>query len=116
MRSRLLIMYLIILQSFAATAIQATPLARFSLDQLAAAADALARVRCTSVESRKENGEIWTVTSFDVVETMKVALSTHITVPLPGGRVGHLAGALVCTSKFNNGDEAVVFLERSRAG
>jgi hypothetical protein len=116
MGTRLLIVYLIVMQLFAATSIQATTLARFSLDQLAAAADAVARVRCTSVESRKENGEIWTVTSFDVVETMKGALPAQITVRLPGGRVGHLTAAVDGTPKFNNGDEAVVFLERSRAG
>ena len=50
---------------------RATTLARLSLDQLAAASDAVARVRCASAESRWENGSIWTVTTFDVVETMK---------------------------------------------
>jgi hypothetical protein len=116
MRTRLLIVYLILMQSSAATSIHATTLARLSLDQLAAASDAVARVRCTSVESRKENGEIWTVTSFDVIETMKGALTTRITVRLPGGRVGHLTAAVDGTPKFDAGDEAVVFLERSRAG
>jgi hypothetical protein len=99
-----------------ATSIHATTLARLSIDQLAAAADATARLRCTSVESRWENGQIWTVTSFDVVETMKGALPAQITVRLPGGRVGHLTATIDGTPKFNAGDEAVVFLERSRAG
>jgi hypothetical protein len=101
---------------YAARSIQATTLARLSLDQLAAAADAVARVRCSSVVSRWEDGEIWTVTSFDVVETMKGALPARITVRLPGGRVGHLTAAVDGTPRFTAGDEAVIFLERSRAG
>jgi hypothetical protein len=100
----------------AAISIHATTLARLSLDQLAAAADAVARVRCTNVEARWENGEIWTVTSFDVVETMKGALPMRITVRLPGGHVGHLTATVDGTPRFNAGNEAVVFLERSRAG
>src|SRR6266699_4227276 len=96
---------------------RATTLARLSLDQLAAAADAVARVRCTSVEARWENGEIWTVTSFDVVETLKGALPTRISVRLPGGRVGHLTAAVDGTPRFTGGEESIVFLEAfQRAG
>ena len=100
----------------AVTSIHATTLARLSLDQLAAAADASARVRCTSAQSRWENGQIWTVTNFDVLETMKGALPAHITVRLPGGRVGHLTAMVDGTPKFNAADEAVVFLERISGG
>jgi hypothetical protein len=116
MRFIVMIVYLIIIQLCSAQSVHATTLARLSLDQLAAAADAVARVRCASVESRREIGEIWTVTSFDVLETMKGDLPTRITVRLPGGRIGHLTAAVDGTPKFNAGDEAVVFLERSRAG
>ena len=97
-------------------AIRATTLARLSLDQLAAGSDAVARVRCAGAESRWENGSIWTVTTFDVMETMKGALPGEITVRLPGGRAGHLTALVDGTPKFNPGAEAVVFLERSRAG
>jgi hypothetical protein len=100
----------------AATSVHATTLARLSLDQLAAAAGATARVRCTSTQSRWENGQIWTVTSFDVLETMKGTLPDRITVRLPGGRVGHLTAIVDGTPKFSAADEVVVFLERSRAG
>jgi hypothetical protein len=116
MRIRLRVVYLIAGLLGAAVSIHATTLARLSLDQLAAAADAVARVRCTSVEARWENNEIWTLTSFEIVETMKGALPTRITVRLPGGRVGHLTASVDGTPRFNAGDEAVVFLERSRAG
>jgi hypothetical protein len=101
---------------FAATSIHATILARLSLDQLAAAAGATARVRCTSTQSRWENGQIWTVTSFDVLETMKGTLPDRITVRLPGGRVGHLTAIVDGTPKFSAADEVVVFLERIPGG
>jgi hypothetical protein len=96
----------------AATSVHATTLARLSLDQLAAAADATARVRCTSAQSRWENGQIWTVTTFDVLETLKGTLPPQITVRLPGGRVGHLTAIVDGTPKFSAADEVVVFLER----
>jgi hypothetical protein len=96
--------------------IGATTLARLSLDQLAAGSDAVARVRCAGAESRWENGSIWTVTTVEVVETMKGHLPGEIALRLPGGRVGHLTATVDGAPKFNPGDEAVVFLERSRAG
>jgi hypothetical protein len=94
----------------------ATTLARMGLDQLAGAADAVARVRCVRAESRWENGSIWTVTSFDVVETMKGSTPARILVRLPGGHVGHLTAIVDGTPIFRAGDDAVIFLERSGAG
>jgi hypothetical protein len=76
----------------------------------------VARVRCARTESRWENGSIWTVATFDVVETVKGNLPAEITVRLPGGRVGHLTATVDGTPKFNVRDEAVVILQRSRAG
>jgi hypothetical protein len=99
-----------------ATTMRATTLARMSLDQLAASADAVAHVRCDSAKSQWENGAIWTVTTFHVVESMKGDLPSQVTVRLPGGRVGHLTATVDGTPRFHVGDEAVVFLERSRAG
>jgi len=97
-------------------AIRATTLARLSLDQLSAGSDAVARVRCAGAESRWENGSIWTVATLEVVETMKGNLPREIAVRLPGGRVGQLIAPVEGTPKFNPGDDAVVFLERSPAG
>jgi hypothetical protein len=97
-------------------ALGATTLARLSLDQLAAGSDAVARVRYARAVSRWENGSIWTVTTFEVVETMKGGLPGEIAVRLPGGRVGHLAASVEGAPKFNPGDDAVVFLQRSPAG
>jgi hypothetical protein len=97
-------------------ATRATTLARLSLDQLAAGSDAVARVRYGRAESRWENGSIWTLTTFEVVETIKGNLPKEITVRLPGGRVAHLTASVEGTPKFNPGDDAVIFLQRSRAG
>jgi hypothetical protein len=116
MRIRMQISLIIAVLLSTAAAIRATTLAQLSLDQLSVAADAVARVRCAGVASRWENGGIWTVTSFEVVETMKGALPAQITVRLPGGRIGHLTATVDGTPRFHAGDEAVVFLERSRAG
>ncbi len=96
--------------------VRATTLARLSLDQLAAGSDAVARVRFARAESRWESGSIWTVTVFDVVETLKGQLPGEIEVHLPGGRAGHLTATVDGTPKFNPGREAVVFLQRSAAG
>ena len=98
------------------SALRATTLARVSLDQLAAASDDVARVRCAGAESRWENGAIWTVTTFDVIESMKGNLPPQVVVRLPGGKVGQLTAAVDGTPKFVPGDEAVLFLQRTRAG
>lgn len=95
---------------------RATTLARLSLEQLAAGSDAVARVHCASSESHWENGSIWTVTTAEVIETLKGNLPSEITLRLPGGRVGHLIAAVEGTPKFQPGDDAIVFLQRSPAG
>jgi hypothetical protein len=116
MRTRMRIIISLLPALLYLPAIRATTLARLSLDRLAAGSDAVARVHCAAAESRWENGSIWTVTTFDVVEVIKGNLAKEITVRLPGGRVGHLTATVDGTPKFNPGVEAVIFLERSREG
>ncbi len=97
---------------FISSTTHATTLARLSLDQLTTAADAIARVRCVSVESKWENGEIWTITTFEVVERLKGALAPRVTVRLPGGHAGHLTASVDGTPRFAAGEETIVFLQR----
>lgn len=97
-------------------AVRATTLVRLSLDQLAAGSDAVARVNFAKAESRWDSGSIWTITTAKVVETMKGNLPGEISVRLPGGRVGHLTATVEGTPKFHPGEDAVVFLKRSRTG
>ena len=90
----------------------ATTLARLTLDQLSASADAVARLRCESSESRWQGGEIWTVVRFSVIESLKGDLPSQVTVRVPGGRIGHIAATIEGTPKFVPGSQAVVFLQR----
>jgi hypothetical protein len=114
-RSRLPVLWILASLAFAAT-LHATTLARLSLDQLATAADAVARVRCLSAVLEWENASIRTVTTFDVLETMKGNLPAQVTVRLPGGRVGHLTTNVDDTPKFTPGGSVILFLERSQPG
>jgi hypothetical protein len=116
MRKKFQIVFALLTVILAAPAIRATTLARLSLEQLAQGSDAAARVRFTGAESRWENGSIWTVTTFSVVETLKGQLPPKIDVRLPGGHVGHLTATVEGTPKFNPGVEAVLFLQASSAG
>jgi hypothetical protein len=93
-----------------------TTLARLTLDQLAAAAQVVAHVRCTGNESRRDAGTIWTFTDFTVLETFKGEPGTRITIRLPGGREGHLVETVEGAPRFAPGDEAIVFLERTSTG
>ena len=116
MRTKIRIILSLLAASLFLPCIRATTLARLSLDQLAAGSDAVARVHCVSAQSRWENGSIWTVTTVEVVETMKGNLPREIVVRLPGGRVGHLTASVDGAPNFKLGDDAVLFLERLRAG
>lgn len=94
----------------------ATTLARMSLGELAAASSAVARVRCLDNESRWDGGEIWTFSTFEVLETLKGTAPRLITVRLPGGRVGHLLSRVDGVPRFHPDEEAILFLERTPAG
>jgi hypothetical protein len=115
--TRIKIQVLLIVGALAITAtVHATTLARLSIEQMAAAADRVARVRYAASESHWENGAIWTVTTFAVVESMKGSLPPQVKVRLPGGRVGHLTASVDGTPKFSPGDDVIVFLEQTPAG
>jgi len=94
----------------------ATTLARVNLDQLARAADAVARVRCTDAASYLEHGTVWTRTQFTVIEPLKGAPPSQITVRLPGGRSGHILVSIEAVPRFRPGEEGVLFLEKLATG
>jgi hypothetical protein len=94
----------------------ATTLARMSLQQLARAADTVARVRCVATSAAWDGGNIWTVTDFDVVEAIKGTPPQRVLVRLPGGRVGHISTRVEAVPEFHPGEQAVLFLEATRAG
>ena len=94
----------------------ATTLARLNLDQLARAADAVARVRCTDAASYVERGSVATRTQFTVIETLKGAPPSQITVRLPGGRSGHILVSIEAVPRFRPGEEGILFLEKLATG
>jgi hypothetical protein len=104
------------LLAVAVAPLEATTLARMSLDDLTHSAGAVARLRCVARESHWDSGEIWTFTRFAVIESWKGSLPTHITVRLLGGRVGDLTSIVPGVPRFAPGDDVVLFLQTTRAG
>jgi hypothetical protein len=94
----------------------ATTLVHMSLEDMAAAASVVARVRCLGNDARWENGQIWTFTSFEVMETLKGSAPRLITVRLIGGQVAHLRMRVEAVPRFAPGEEAYLFLEPSPLG
>jgi len=94
----------------------ATTLVRMNLDELAKAAQIVARVRCVSSEARWDRGEIWTFTTFEALETLKGSVPRQITVRLIGGRVSHLKSTVDGVPRFAPGEEVYLFLEPTSLG
>jgi hypothetical protein len=94
----------------------ATTLARLNLEQLAHAADAVARVRCTETASYQDQGRVWTRTQFTVLETLKGTLPPEVVVRLPGGRSGHIVVSIEGVPRFQPGEEGLLFLEKLVSG
>lgn len=99
-----------------AAAASATTLVRMDLDELAAKAAIVARVRCLENEARVDGNEIWTFSRFEVIETLKGSAPREITVRLLGGRVGHLISTIDGVPRFRAGEELYLFLVQTRTG
>src|SRR5260370_19614441 len=93
-----------------AIAAKATTLSRLRFEELVNQAAAVARLRCIGVESRWENGEIWTETRFEIVELNKGLLPGMVSVQMPGGSIGNLHSGIEGVPAFRPGEEADVFL------
>ncbi len=93
-----------------AIAANATTLSRLRFEELVKQATAVARLRCLGVESRWQDGEIWTETRFEVVELNKGLLPGIVSVRMLGGRVGSLHSRVEGVPAFRPGEEAYVFL------
>ncbi len=93
-----------------AIAAKATTLSRLRFEELVNQAAAVARLRCIGVESRWENGEIWTETRFEIVELNKGLLPGMVSVQMPGGSIGNLHSRIEGVPAFRPGEEAYVFL------
>jgi hypothetical protein len=93
-----------------AVALSATTLSRLRLTALAQESTAVARLRCLSAISRWDNGEIWTETRFEVLETEKGLLPGLISVRTLGGRIEHLHARVDGVPVFRPGEEVYLFL------
>jgi hypothetical protein len=107
-----------LLLAFVSTAFpaRATTLERMNLGQLAQAAGTVVRARCSGTSARWENGSIWTLHEFDIIERFKGSPPAHIRVRSPGGRVGHISTRVEEAPEFLPGDDAVLFLEAAADG
>ena len=89
---------------------RATTLVRLRFPDLVHYASAIARVRCIGADTRVENGEIFTDTRFQVVETEKGLLPAYIVVRQQGGKFQHLVSHVEGAPEFRVGEEVYLFL------
>jgi hypothetical protein len=95
---------------------QSTTLARLSLAQLAVSARAIVRAQVVSSNCQWRDGEIWTVTSFRVIENWKGNSPAQINVWMIGGSVGRITSYVPGAPRFRAGEQTVLFLEPTRSG
>ena len=99
-----------------ASASLATTLETMSLARLARVAQVIVRVRCLSNSTAWDAGEIWTSTSFEVVENWKGVPPRRITVRLLGGTVGPFTSTISGIPRFRPGEQVILFLESTSRG
>lgn len=90
---------------------QSTTLAPLSLVQLTSSAANVVHAECTGNRTLWRNGEIWTVTSFRVLENWKGNSPQEIQVWMIGGRAGPVTSYVPGAPRFRIGEETVLFLE-----
>jgi hypothetical protein len=100
----------------AASAAMATTLVRMELDELTRTAAVVARARCVGTSSQWEDGHLWTLTTFEVVEVWKNKAPRTIVVRLVGGDDGRRKVLVDGVPRFRAGEEVVLFLEPSGRG
>jgi hypothetical protein len=97
-------------------AVRATTIEKLSLEEMTYLAQRIVRARCISNSSFWAEGEIWTSTSLEVLETLKGPSTNRIEVRLLGGTVGGLDASVSGVPRFRQGDEVILFLEPTRHG
>lgn len=89
---------------------QATTFSRLPFQDLTKRATAIARVRCVQSRSVVEKNEVWTDTTFEVLEQHKGNLGGAVTVRTIGGKMGNLHSRVEGAPAFRAGEEAYLFL------
>ena len=114
-RQFLWVLFLIGLALIAVVA-QATTLVRLRFQDLVHYSYSIARVRCAHSESRMDNSEIWTDTTFRVLSHNKGYLPEEIVVRQPGGKFRHLHSHVEGAPEFRSGEEVYLFLSAHPGG
>jgi hypothetical protein len=96
--------------ALAAAVANSTTLARMSFDELAQKSLAVGRLRCQNSKSYWDGGELWTGTSFEVVERNKGLLGASVTVRVLGGRADGFTSRVDGVPAFRTGEEVYLFL------
>ena len=94
----------------------ATTFARVSFRELAQQSTAVGRFRCLSTESKWYNGEIWTETRFEVMETSKGSLPELVSVRTMGGAAAGLRSRVEGVPEFRPGEQVYLFLYGTAGG
>lgn len=94
---------------------QSTTLAPLSLAQLTSSAADVVHAECTGNQSLWRDGEIWTLTSFRVLENWKGNSPREIQVWMIGGRTGPVTSYVPGAPRFRIGEKTVLFLEPTTA-
>ena len=95
---------------------QSTTLAPLSLAQLTSSAADVVHAECTGNQALWRDGEIWTVTSFRVLDNWKGNSPQEIQVWMIGGRAGPVTSYVPGAPRFRIGEETVLFLEPAASG
>ena len=94
----------------------ATTLERMSVGEMTRRAHLVVRAQCVANATAWDAGEIWTFTTFEVEETWKGEPAGRIRVRLLGGRAGEVTSTVAGVPRFRQGEEVVMFLERTGRG
>ena len=112
--------FILLLMLVAAPGARGTTLVHMDLVELTHTAQVVARARCRANTTRWEDGHLWTLTTFDVLELWKrTALQATaprtITVRLVGGHDRRGTVLVDGVPQFHPGEDVVLFLEPSAA-
>lgn len=95
---------------------ESTSLAQLSLAELVNTAHAVVYAKAISNERLWHDGEIWTVTTFQVIENWKGNSPPELNVWMIGGQMGRIMSFVPGAPRFRPGEETVLFLESARGG
>jgi hypothetical protein len=100
----------------ASATVRATTIARWPIAKMTRASDVVVPARCIANATDWDAGEIWTVTTFQTLETWKGRGTGLISVGLLGGTAGKLTSTVDGVPRFHAGEEVVLLLERTARG